>query len=120
MSSRREFLGHAGALGLGSMFMPFAATVTCGASGGSGAAGGAASGAVAPGTKVPGLVFEMIEAGGIAHYSYFIGDTLSGAAAVIDPKRDVRIPGIPGIPRCPGDSAGVVRSDMRTPLTVWK
>ncbi len=93
MSSRREFLGHAGALGLGTLFMPFSATVTHAASGGAGASGGSGvskgSGVGAPATKVPGLVFETIEAGGIAHYSYFIGDTLTGAAAVIDPKRDV-------------------------------
>lgn len=39
--------------------------------------------------KVPGLIFEKFEAGGISHYSYFIGDPISGVAVVIDPKRDV-------------------------------
>lgn len=39
--------------------------------------------------NIPGLMLEVFEAGGIAHYSYFIGDTLNGTAVIIDPKRDI-------------------------------
>jgi len=39
--------------------------------------------------KIPGLIFEKFEAGGISHYSYFIGDPISGVAVIIDPKRDI-------------------------------
>lgn len=77
-TTRREFLGHVGAIGLGAAFLPFLGGV---------ARASGRSGKVAE--KVPGLIFETIEAGGIAHYSYFIGDTISGNAVVIDPKRDV-------------------------------
>src|SRR5690606_18333041 len=80
MPTRREFLEHSSALGLGSMFLPFAATV-----------GRAAWGNSEPAAHVPGLVLEKIEAGGISHYSYFIGDALTGVAAVIDPRRDVEV-----------------------------
>ncbi|HRO49099.1 MAG TPA: rhodanese-like domain-containing protein [Hyphomicrobium sp.] len=79
MSTRREFLEHAGAFGLGAVFLTRLG----------GVAHGAAARAGTAVTKVPGLILETIEAGGISHYSYFIGDTITGAAAVIDPKRDV-------------------------------
>lgn len=80
MPTRREFLEHSSALGLGSMFLPFAATV-----------GRAAWGNSEPAAHVPGLILEKIEAGGISHYSYFIGDAIAGVAAVIDPRRDVEV-----------------------------
>ena len=76
MSTRREFLEHAGAIGLGAVFLPRA-----------GAFAAARDERVAQ--PSPGIVFERFEAGGLSHYSYFIGDTLSGDAAVIDPRRDV-------------------------------
>ena len=79
--TRREFLEHAGALGLGAIFLPATATVR---------RAGAAEGVV-DAKQVPGLIFEKIESGGIAAYSYFIGDTRSGKAAVIDPRRDVEV-----------------------------
>lgn len=76
--SRRNFLSHAGALGLGSVFMA--------ASGGVVKAAGRSK---EPYKGVPGLIFETFEAGGISHYSYFIGDALTGTAVIIDPKRDI-------------------------------
>lgn len=76
--SRRNFLGHVGALGLGAVFLSQVGKVK-----------GAAPGADGKLPKVPGLIFEKFEAGGISHYSYFIGDPISGVAVVIDPKRDV-------------------------------
>lgn len=81
MTTRREFLEHAGALGLGMAFVPTTAAVrrAPGAEGVTGA------------KSVPGLIFETIESGGIAAYSYFIGDALTGKAAVIDPRRDVEV-----------------------------
>lgn len=77
--SRRNWLGHAGALGLGCAFFPFFAKV----------ASAASNSKEAPLPKIPGLIFEKFEAGGIAHYSYFIGDPISGIAVIIDPKRDI-------------------------------
>lgn len=77
-ANRRSFLGHAGALGLGAVFLPFTSTITRAAS---------PKGQDLP--KIPGLIFEKFEAGGISHYSYFIGDPISGTAVIIDPKRDV-------------------------------
>ena len=77
-TSRRGFLSHAGALGLGTAFLPFTASVAR-----------AASPKQADLPKIPGLIFEKFEAGGISHYSYFIGDPISGTALIIDPKRDV-------------------------------
>jgi len=35
------------------------------------------------------LIFERIQTAGIAELSYLIGDDMSGAAAVIDPRADV-------------------------------
>jgi hydroxyacylglutathione hydrolase len=81
MNTRREFLEHAGALGLGAVFLPATAMVR---------RAGAAEGVV-DAKRVPGLIFETIESGGIAAYSYFIGDTRTGGAAVIDPRRDVDV-----------------------------
>ncbi len=37
------------------------------------------------------MIFETIEAAGLAHYSYFLGDEAAGAAVVIDPRRDVDV-----------------------------
>ncbi len=76
--SRRNFLGHTGALGLGSVFLAATSSVAR-----------AMAGETARPAAVPGLVFETFEAGGIAHYSYFIGDALNGTAVIIDPKRDI-------------------------------
>lgn len=76
--SRRDFLGHVGALGLGAAFLSISGTVR-----------GASSAKDKEMPKVPGLVFEKFEAGGISHFSYFIGDPISGVAVIIDPKRDV-------------------------------
>lgn len=81
MTNRREFLGHAGALGLGAYFLPLSGALAKSAIRAAPQSGAA--------SKVPGLILEMIESGGIAAYSYFIGDTITGAAAVIDPRRDV-------------------------------
>ena len=80
MNNRREFLEHAGALGLGTLFLPFSGSVVH-----------ADGGETDPAAAIPGLVFEKIEAGGIAHYSYFIGDVVTGTAVVIDPRRDVDV-----------------------------
>lgn len=78
MTTRREFLQHAGAIGLGAVLLPHAGGLAAAATGRDGVPGPA-----------PGVVFERLEAGGLAHYSYLIGDTLTGDAAVIDPRRDV-------------------------------
>ena len=37
------------------------------------------------------LVFEQINAEGLAHLSYIVGDDKAGVVAVIDPRRDVDI-----------------------------
>ncbi len=37
------------------------------------------------------MIFETIEAEGLAHYSYVIGDDSAGTCVVIDPRRDVDI-----------------------------
>jgi len=76
MITRREFFEHAGAIGLGTALVPH-----------TGALAAADEENVAE--RAPGIIFEQFEAGGISHYSYFIGDLLSGEAAVIDPRRDV-------------------------------
>lgn len=76
--SRRNFLGHIGALGLGAVFLAKTSRV---------AAASSPKGKDMP--KIPGLIFEKFEAGGISHYSYFIGDPISGVAVIIDPKRDI-------------------------------
>ncbi len=80
MNNRREFLEHAKALGLGTLFLPFSASVVR-----------AANDSATPQPPLPGVIFETIEAGGISHYSYFLGDTVSGTAVVIDPRRDVDV-----------------------------
>ncbi len=76
MSTRREFLQHAGAIGLGAVLLPRDGVL-------------ASSAAVDRIPRPIGVVFERVEAGGLSHYSYFVGDVLSGDAAVIDPRRDV-------------------------------
>lgn len=77
--NRRELLQHTGALGFGALFFPSLGTV--------------ARGEVSKDVSTPSdrIIFETIEAGGIAHYSYFLGDTRAGVAAVIDPRRDVDV-----------------------------
>lgn len=77
-TSRRDFLGHAGAIGLGAAFLPFSSIIS---------KAGSTKKTKIP--EVPGLVFETFEAGGIAHFSFFIGDPISGKAVIIDPKRDI-------------------------------
>ncbi len=84
MTTRREFLEHAGALGLGALFVTSSASI-------SRAESPNMSDATANAPKVPGLIFETIESGGISAYSYFIGDAMTGVAAVIDPRRDVEV-----------------------------
>lgn len=37
------------------------------------------------------MIFETVEAEGLAHLSYIIGDSCSGQCAVIDPRRDCQI-----------------------------
>jgi len=76
--SRRHFLSHVGAIGLGAVFLAKTGSVS-----------GASAGKSKELPKIPGLIFEKFEAGGISHYSYFIGDPISGVAVVVDPKRDV-------------------------------
>ena len=79
-SSRRQFLAHAGALGLGALFLPSLSGVAR-----------ADETSTTPLDESPEIVFETIEAGGLAHYSYFLGDKSSGQAVVIDPRRDVDV-----------------------------
>lgn len=77
--TRREIFAHAGALGLGAMLLPRTGTL-------------AWANTAAENVKTPeGIVLETIEAGGIAHYSYFLADTKAGTAVVIDPRRDVDV-----------------------------
>src|SRR5690554_5600897 len=79
MQSRRQFLQHLGALGLGLVLLPAQRAVAQ-----------TASPSAAP--KLPGhLILETVEAGGLAHYSYFLGDKKAGVAVVIDPRRDVDV-----------------------------
>ena len=77
-TNRRNFLGHAGAIGLGAAFFPLSSMIS---------KAGSSKKSETP--EIPGLIFETFEAGGIAHYSYFIGDPISGTAVIIDPKRDI-------------------------------
>ncbi|QDT16674.1 MBL fold metallo-hydrolase [Alienimonas californiensis] len=77
--TRRELLGHAGALGLGVAFLPHAARVVRAGE----------TGRPARGETPDGVVLEVVESGGLSHYSYFLADTRAGVAAVIDPRRDV-------------------------------
>ncbi|WP_404308731.1 MBL fold metallo-hydrolase [Neorhodopirellula lusitana] len=72
--NRREILQHAGALGLGAVFLPAAGSIA--------QAGDAAK-------TPPSIVLETIKSGGLSHYSYFLGDKDAGVAVVIDPRRDV-------------------------------
>lgn len=77
--NRREILQHSGALGLGAALLPsLGSLVQAGENG-----------------KAPqppkNVVFETVEAGGLSHYSYFLGDRDAGVAAVIDPRRDVQV-----------------------------
>ena len=58
ITSRRSLLSHAGALGLGAAFLPLTAVV---------ARAAAPKDIALP--KIPGLIFEKFEAGGISHYS---------------------------------------------------
>jgi len=37
------------------------------------------------------MVLETVEAGGLAHLSYLLGDDAAGVCAVIDPRRDVEV-----------------------------
>lgn len=79
MFNRREILQHSGAIGLGTVFLPALGAVVT-AAGNSGA------------TKPPAnVVLETIKAGGLSHYSYFLGDKDAGVAVVIDPRRDVQV-----------------------------
>lgn len=80
MTTRRELLEHAGAIGLGALFFPATATL-----------GRAKAASPVKGEVPSGVIFEAIESGGIAHYSYFIGDVVTGEAAVVDPRRDVDV-----------------------------
>lgn len=80
MTTRREFFEHSGALGLGMLFVSSRASVSR-----------AGNPNETKAVQVPGLIFETIESGGIAAYSYFIGDAVTGVAAVIDPRRDVDV-----------------------------
>lgn len=77
--SRRNFLRLTSALGLGYALIASTSSVVRAASGKLAHAAG----------NIPGLLLETFEAGGIAHYSYFIGDAVSGTAMIIDPKRDI-------------------------------
>ncbi|EMI19081.1 metallo-beta-lactamase/rhodanese-like domain-containing protein [Rhodopirellula maiorica SM1] len=77
--NRREILQHSGALGLGAAFIPALASVVKAAE-------------KPTATKPPSnIVLETIEAGGLSHYSYFLGDKNAGVAVVIDPRRDVQV-----------------------------
>jgi hydroxyacylglutathione hydrolase len=75
--SRREFIHHSGAVGLGLAFLP---------------AWGSVAQASTAATRPPRhVVLETIKAGGLSHYSYFLGDREAGVAVVIDPRRDVDV-----------------------------
>ena len=75
MPTRRQFLAHLGALGLGLALSP--------------RWGGVVQAAEAVASRPEWLVLEVVESGGLAHYSYFLGDTTHKVAMVIDPRRDV-------------------------------
>ena len=77
--TRRELLGHVGALGLGAAFLPRTASVVR-----------AGESRRSTHAETPeGVVLEVAESGGLSHYSYFLSDVRAGVAAVIDPRRDV-------------------------------
>jgi hydroxyacylglutathione hydrolase len=77
MFSRRTFLQRAAGAGLGGLVLvgprPFA---------------GAGEPALRPSKAV---VFETVRTDGLAHLSYLVGDSLTGRAIVIDPRRDVDV-----------------------------
>ncbi len=78
MSTRREFLAHAGGIGLGTLFLPHV--------------GGLVRGAEEETFRHSNdVIFEPIRTDGLALISYFVGDKKSGMAAVIDPRRDVEV-----------------------------
>ncbi|WP_442507584.1 MBL fold metallo-hydrolase [Novipirellula sp. SH528] len=77
--NRREVLQHAGAFGLGTVLLTKAGAV---------ARAGENSNATRPPQHI---VLETIKAGGLSHYSYFLGDKNAGVAVVIDPRRDVQV-----------------------------
>lgn len=77
MPTRRQFLAHLGAIGLGLALSPKWGSV------------GVAQAAEAVIPRPEWLVFETVESGGLAHYSYFLGDKVNKVAMVIDPRRDV-------------------------------
>lgn len=78
MTTRREFLAHTGGLGLGSLFLPHLSRL----------AWAQPEGHLMHSSQVS---LEPVRTEGLALISYFIGDTKSGTAAVIDPRRDVEV-----------------------------
>ncbi|MCG6155875.1 MBL fold metallo-hydrolase [Rubinisphaera margarita] len=77
--NRRELLQHSATVGLGTVFLPGLGTLL-------------RAEESSQATQPPsGVVLETIKAGGLSHYSYFVGDTEAGVAVVIDPRRDVDV-----------------------------
>ena len=79
ISTRRQFLAHLGAVGLGLVLNPSLGSV---------ARAEEFSGVL---TRPDHLVLETVEASGLAHYSYFVGDKIGKVAMVIDPRRDIEV-----------------------------
>ena len=77
MTTRRQFLAHAGGLGLGTVFWPHLGVL--------------AENADDTHRHSANVVLEPVRTDGLALISYFVGDKKSGTAAVIDPRRDVEV-----------------------------
>ncbi len=76
VTSRRDFLTEASAIGMGSYFL---------------AGGILKADEATPQAPPASMVFETILTEGVAELSYLIGDKATGKAAVIDPRRDIDI-----------------------------
>ncbi|MFG0262181.1 MAG: rhodanese-like domain-containing protein [Novipirellula sp. JB048] len=77
--NRREILQHSGAFGLGAALLPSLGSLV-------------QASEQSKATQPPkNIVLETIEAGGLSHYSYFLGDKDAAVAVVIDPRRDVQV-----------------------------
>ncbi|MHB8864245.1 MAG: MBL fold metallo-hydrolase [Pirellulaceae bacterium] len=76
-TSRRDFLAEVGSFGLGSLIL---------------AADAVRASDIEPQASPPAsMIFETVFTDGLAQLSYLIGDTATGKAAVIDPRRDVDV-----------------------------
>ena len=102
VTSRRDFLTEASAIGMGSYFL---------------VGGILKADETTPQAPPASMVFETILTEGVAELSYLIGDKATGKAAVIDPRRDY-VPGSTYI-FLPELEEKAKRLDKARPLAVY-